>query len=212
MVNIFIADSPLFLASRFWPLDGRRLVSQDLIDCVRKPSWQTVTDTHPRFDWIFDRPNIQESVLAATGPSTYSDSAGMAKSVTVSECHSIRWCYVKILFRTKNCHLSRSVTLTGVTVSGRACTEVLPVTFLHVLFFHHCVAADFAADRCECQAALIAHSCPSPSRAPTQSPAEPMSPDKIGGEKGSQILLWYKVNRWSISALRLPTWKPNLHT
>ena len=48
------------------------------------------------------------------------------------------------------------------------CKEAVSVTFLHVLFFRHCVA-DFAADRCECQAALIAHSCPlSPSRAPTQ--------------------------------------------
>ena len=60
----------------------------------------------------------------------------------------------------------------------------MTVTFLPVLLFHHCVA-DFAADRCECQAALIAHSCPpSPAATPTQSAMEPMSPDKkIGGER-----------------------------
>ena len=56
--------------------------------------------------------------------------------------------------------------------------------------------ADFAADRCECQAgaqaALIAHSCPavaSPSAQVVLPPydAEPMSPGKIGENEGAKF-------------------------
>ena len=47
---------------------------------------------------------------------------GNRKSVTVSDCHSIRW--LSVLFGTKNCHCSRIVTLTGVTVTNRACTSL----------------------------------------------------------------------------------------
>ena len=53
----------------------------------------------------------------------YSDSAGTAK-----KCHCKRVSLNPMIFSvrifflgTKNCHCSRSVTLTGVTVSGRAC-------------------------------------------------------------------------------------------
>ena len=50
---------------------------------------------------------------------------GNRKSVTVSDCHSIDdFPYRKVLFGTKNCHCCRIVTLTGVTVTDRACTLV----------------------------------------------------------------------------------------
>ena len=127
-----IYGCPLTALTAFntWPLSRLGATPQFLRPCLSCQPWQIATGWSVM---TFLAVVLQKYLCYVrwhdTGCPAYSDSAGTAK-----KCHCKRVSLYPMMFSIrrsffgpKNCHCIRSVTLTGVTVSGQACI-ITPVS------------------------------------------------------------------------------------